>query len=73
MAKHVDFKNVVTLVRYCILGSFQMLTPDEFEKLSDNEQIEHYNRLFKLHHDCCNYLTSYLDIDDLNQEYNIND
>lgn len=73
MAKQVDFKNVVSQVRYDILGSFKMVTPSEFEMLSDKEQIELYHRLFKLHHDCCNFLSSYLDIDELNQDYDIND
>lgn len=73
MAKQVDFKNVVSQVRYGILGSFQMVTPSEFKMLSDKEQFELYNRLFKLHHDVSNFLTSYLDIDDLNQDYNIDD
>lgn len=73
MAKNVDFKNVASEVRYGILGSFQMMTPSEFEKLSEPEKVLFYERIFKLHHDCCNFLTSYLDIDELNHNYNIND
>lgn len=73
MAKNVDFKKVASEVRYGILGSFQMMTPSEFEKLPDQEKVLFYERIFKLHHDCCNFITSYLDIDDLNQDYGIND
>lgn len=73
MAKNVDFKNVAKQVRYDILGGFKMMVPSEFEKLSEKEKLEFYQRVFDLHHDCCNFLTSYLDIDELNQNYNIND
>lgn len=73
MAKNVDFKKVAKQLRYGILGSFQMMVPDEFEKLSEQEKLAFYERVFDLHHDCCNFLTSYLDIDELNQNYNIND
>ena len=73
MAKQIDFKNVAFQLRYDILGNFKMLVPSDFEKLSETQKMEFYRRLFELHHDVCNFLTSYLDIDDLNQNYNIND
>lgn len=73
MAKNVDFKSVAKQLRFDILGGFQMMVPSDFEKLSDAQKLEFYGRVFTLHHDCCNFLSSYLDIDDLNQNYNIND
>lgn len=73
MAKQIDFKSVAKQLRYDILGGFQMLVPSDFEKLSETQKLDYYDRIFTLHHDCCNFLTSYLDIDDLNQDYNIND
>ena len=73
MAKNVDFKKVAEQLRYGILGGFQMMVPDEFEKLSEQEKIAFYERVFELHHDCCKFLTSYLYIDELNKNYYIND
>lgn len=69
MVENVNFKQVAWDVRFRILGTFKMKTPKEFKELSKDQQEDYYRALFDLHHDACNFLTAYLDMDELMNKY----
>lgn len=71
MAKPIDFKSVAYQARFGMLASIKMPTPDDFSKLSESEKQQLYSRIFDLHHDLCDFLTSSLSIDDLQDKYYI--
>lgn len=68
--KQIDFKKVAYWARFGMLGSVKRPTPADFEKLSEQEKLDLYSQMFDLHHDLCNYLSSYLDIEELQEKYN---
>lgn len=70
MAKNIDFKKVASWARFGMLASLKLPTPADFEKLSEEEKLDLFSQVFDLHHDLCNYLASYLDIDELQTKYN---
>lgn len=71
MKKSIDFKEVVNEVRFDMMGQFQMVTPSEFSKMCEDDKIEFYTRLFDLHHDVCEMLSSALSIDKFRIKYEV--
>ena len=69
MKEKIDFRKVAYTVRFELMSSINMPTPSDYQMLSDEEQQRMYARIFDLHHDVCNYLSSYLDIDKLSNKY----
>jgi hypothetical protein len=69
MAKTVDFKQVAYQTRFGIMAAVKLPTPDEFQKLSDDEKLALYRCIFDTWHDTSNFLTSSLSIDDLLNKY----
>lgn len=69
MAKNVDFKQVAYQTRFGIMAAVKLPTPDEFEKLNDDEKLALYHCIFDNFHDVCNFLSSSLNIEDLLNKY----
>lgn len=69
MKEKIDFRNAAQVVRFELLGSFNMPTPSNFETLSNEEKAQIYEKLFELHHDVCCYLSSALYLDELATKY----
>ena len=69
MAKTVDFKQVAYQARYGIMAAIKLPTPEEFQKLSDDEKLALYRCIFDTFHDMANFLSSSLDIDSLLTRY----
>lgn len=69
MAKNVNFKQVALKARFGIMAAVNLPTPEEFQRLNDDEKIALYSCIFDTWHDMSLYLSSSLDIDDLLQKY----
>lgn len=69
MAKTVDFKQVAYQTRFGIMAAVKLPTPDEFQKLTDEEKFSLYRCIFDNFHDVSDFLTSSLNIDDLLNKY----
>ena len=69
MAKNVDFKQVAYRARYEIMAAVKLPTPDEFQKLKDDEKLALYRCIFDTYHDVSDFLSSSLSIDDLLTRY----
>lgn len=69
MAKTINFKEVAYKTRFGIMAAVKLPTPDEFQKLNDDEKLALYHRIFDTWHDTSNFLSSSLDIDDLLNKY----
>lgn len=69
MKTKVDFKEVANVVRFDMLGSLKMVTPEEFEKMSGADELEFYREVFDLHHDVCRYLQANLELDELSEKF----
>lgn len=69
MEKTVDFKQVAYQARFNIMSAVQLPPPEVFKRLSDDEKYDLYKRIFETYHDLTNFLTSSLDIDDLQTRY----
>lgn len=69
MAKTVDFKQVAYQTRFGIMAAVKLPTPEEFQKLSDDEKLALYRCIFDNFHDVANFLSSSLDIDELLNKY----
>lgn len=69
MKEKIDFRNAAKVVRFELLGSFNMPTPSDFKTLSNEEKAQIYEKLFELHHDVCCYLSSALYLDELATKY----
>lgn len=69
MAKTVNFKQVTLQTRFGIMAAVKLPTPDEFQRLKDDEKIALYRCIFDTWRDMSEFLTSSLNIDDLLQKY----
>lgn len=69
MAKTVDFKQVAYQTRFGIMAAVKLPTPDEFQRLNDDEKVVLYRCVFDTWHDMSDYLTASLNIDNLLQKY----
>lgn len=69
MAKNVDFKQVAYQTRFGIMAAVKLPTPDEFQRLNDDEKLALYSCIFDTWHDMSDFLTSSLSIDDLLNKY----
>lgn len=69
MAKNVDFKQVAYQARFGIMAAIKLPTPEEFQKLKDDEKLALYRNIFDTWHDMADFLTSSLSIDDLLKRY----
>lgn len=70
MAQKIDFKEITHIVRYGMLPRMKMVTPQKFNEMPLVDKLELYRSSFDIYHDICNYLSSALDIDKLNETYN---
>ena len=69
MSKNVDFKQVANQARFGIMAAIKLPTPEEFQKLNDDEKLALYRNIFDTWHDMSDFLTSSLNIDDLLNKY----
>lgn len=69
MAKNVDFKQVAYQTRFGIMAAVKLPTPDEFQRLNDDEKLALFRCIFDTWHDMSDFLTSSLSIDDLLTRY----
>lgn len=69
MTNIIDFRKVVDFVRFELLGDLHMPTPSEFNELSNEEKKEVYRRIWDAHIDACTYMTSALNIAELNDKH----
>ena len=69
MSKNVDFKQVAYQARFGIMAAIKLPTPEEFQRLNDDEKLALYRNIFDTWHDMSDFLTSSLSIDDLLNKY----
>lgn len=69
MAKSVDFKEVAYQTRFGIMAAVKLPTPENFQTLNDDEKLALYRCIFDTFHDVCDFLSSSLRIDDLQNRY----
>ncbi len=69
MKNTIDFREVVDFTRYELLGHVGLLTPSGFSELTDDKKTEVYERAWQAVMDACTYMTSALNIDELQTKH----
>lgn len=69
MKSNVDFKNVVMVTRFDLLGGNKIVLPQVFKNLTEEQKQEHFQELFDLFHDVCRYLQAHIELDELAEKY----